>query len=88
MEALPGESEGYNQASGRNGFRHDDLCCDASRYPGSEGIWCHGTGAGGLLISIPGPQAEALLIVLKDNGISHATTIGEVTVVPEYISTG
>jgi hypothetical protein len=86
MEALPGEEGGFNQASGRNGFRHNYLCGYASRYPEIEGIWSHGTGAGGLLISIPGPQAEALLIGLKDNGISHATTIVEVTEVPEYIS--
>ena len=42
--------------------------------------------SGGLLISIPGPQADALLAGLKDNGISHAAIIGEVTGAPEHIT--
>jgi len=42
--------------------------------------------SGGLLISIPGPQADALMAGLKDNGISHAAIIGEVTDTPEHIA--
>jgi len=42
--------------------------------------------SGGLLISIPGAQADALLAGLKDNGISHAAIIGEVTDAPEHIT--
>ena len=42
--------------------------------------------SGGLLISIPGAQADALLAGLKDNGISHAAIIGEVADAPEHIS--
>jgi selenide, water dikinase len=42
--------------------------------------------SGGLLISIPGDQADALLAKLKDNGISHAAIIGEVTGAPEHIT--
>ncbi|MFH0998010.1 MAG: selenide, water dikinase SelD [Pseudomonadota bacterium] len=41
--------------------------------------------SGGLLISIPGAQADALLSGLKDNGISHAAIIGEVTGDSEHI---
>jgi selenide,water dikinase len=42
--------------------------------------------SGGLLISIPGTQADALIAGLKDNGISHAAIIGEVTDAPEHIA--
>jgi len=42
--------------------------------------------SGGLLISIPGPQADALMAGLKDNGVSHAAIIGEVTDAPEHIA--
>ena len=42
--------------------------------------------SGGLLISIPGAQADALLAGLKENGISHAAIIGEVTDAPEHIA--
>jgi selenophosphate synthase len=42
--------------------------------------------SGGLLISISGAQADALLAGLKDNGISHAAIIGEVTDAPEHIT--
>jgi selenide, water dikinase len=42
--------------------------------------------SGGLLISIPGDQADALLARLKDNNISHAAIIGEVTDAPEHIT--
>ena len=38
------------------------------------------------MISIPGAQADALLAGLKDNGISHAAIIGEVTDAPEHIT--
>ena len=41
--------------------------------------------SGGLLISISGAQADALLSNLKDNDISHAAIIGEVTDGPEHI---
>ncbi len=42
--------------------------------------------SGGLLISIPNDQADALLGNLKDNGIAHAVIIGEVTETPEHIT--
>ena len=42
--------------------------------------------SGGLLISIPGAQADALLAKLKDKGISHAAIIGEVTGATEHIA--
>ena len=42
--------------------------------------------SGGLLISIPGPHADALLAGLKDRGISHAAIIGEVTDAPKHIA--
>jgi hydrogenase maturation factor len=40
----------------------------------------------GLLINAPAAQADALLAGLKDNGISHAAIIGEVTGAPEHIT--
>ena len=42
--------------------------------------------SGGLLISIPGAQADALLAGLNENGIPHAAIIGEVTDTPEHIA--
>jgi len=42
--------------------------------------------SGGLLISIPGAQADALLAGLKENGIPHAAIIGEVTETSEHIT--
>jgi selenide, water dikinase len=42
--------------------------------------------SGGLLISIPGAQADALLLSLKDNDVSHAAIIGEVTETSERIT--
>lgn len=42
--------------------------------------------SGGLLIGIPADAADALLASLKENGISHAAIIGEVTAGAEHIT--
>ena len=42
--------------------------------------------SGGLLISLPGDRADALLSSLKDDGVFQAAIIGEVNQAPEHIT--